>query len=297
METFVNAFQRLLLESPRYNLKQVGADNCDYADTAVKSRNCYYCFGIFILRTSTTHGTPVSVSPARVSRSACRANGVPNASIVRPVTPAITARIARTAASRGSARTASDVGIVSDAWGSIKSSTACSTSSSPKRNMSGDRYHSILEMLSRGVQLEIASQNYAPRRRTWPFTNSAAKTASGIILRNAATATGATIPSPAKIASSVLKRTATRTVRSGLFENELCYQCIHSPLNYNCNFLFHCDYCGERILRVQQKSEELLRLRVSPGEGISHPQSACPSGGVCSPRRRHPQGAPDRRPI
>jgi hypothetical protein len=27
------------------------------------------------------------------------------------------------------------------------------------------------------------------------------------------------------------------------FENELCYQCIHSPLNYNCNYLFHCDYC------------------------------------------------------
>ncbi len=44
---FVQEFQKLLLTSPRYNLKHVMAENCDYADTAVKSKNCYYSFGVF----------------------------------------------------------------------------------------------------------------------------------------------------------------------------------------------------------------------------------------------------------
>jgi len=45
--SFFSDFQRLLLEKPRFNVKQVGAENCDFADVAVKSRNCYYCFGVF----------------------------------------------------------------------------------------------------------------------------------------------------------------------------------------------------------------------------------------------------------
>jgi hypothetical protein len=44
---FVADFQRLLIQKPRFNVKQVGAENCDYADAAVKSKNCYYCFGVF----------------------------------------------------------------------------------------------------------------------------------------------------------------------------------------------------------------------------------------------------------
>lgn len=45
--TFFQEFQQLLLTQPRYNLKQVSVENCDYADTAVKSNNCYYTFGAF----------------------------------------------------------------------------------------------------------------------------------------------------------------------------------------------------------------------------------------------------------
>ena len=47
MTKFRQQFQQLLLSQPRYNLKQVAAENCDYADTAVKSGNCYYTFGAF----------------------------------------------------------------------------------------------------------------------------------------------------------------------------------------------------------------------------------------------------------
>ena len=47
MTTFKQQFQQLLLSQPRYNLKQVATENCDYADTAVKSGNCYYTFGAF----------------------------------------------------------------------------------------------------------------------------------------------------------------------------------------------------------------------------------------------------------
>lgn len=45
--TFLQEFQQLLLTQPRYNLKQVSVENCDYADTVVKSKNCYYTFGAF----------------------------------------------------------------------------------------------------------------------------------------------------------------------------------------------------------------------------------------------------------
>lgn len=44
---FIEEFKHLLVSKPRYNLKQVMAENCDFSDTAVKSKNCYYCFGVF----------------------------------------------------------------------------------------------------------------------------------------------------------------------------------------------------------------------------------------------------------
>lgn len=43
---FLQEFQRLLLSKPRYNLIRNGAENCEFAE-AVRSKNCYYCFGIF----------------------------------------------------------------------------------------------------------------------------------------------------------------------------------------------------------------------------------------------------------
>ncbi len=47
MANFLEQFGRLLVESPRYNLKQVQVENCGYADTAVKSKDCYFSFGAF----------------------------------------------------------------------------------------------------------------------------------------------------------------------------------------------------------------------------------------------------------
>ena len=44
---FIQDFQQLLRTKPRYNLKHVMCENCDYSDTAVKSKNCYYSFCVF----------------------------------------------------------------------------------------------------------------------------------------------------------------------------------------------------------------------------------------------------------
>lgn len=44
---FLHDFRQLLLTKPRYNIKNVGSENCEYSDVAVRSKNCYYCFGIF----------------------------------------------------------------------------------------------------------------------------------------------------------------------------------------------------------------------------------------------------------
>ena len=44
---FEAEFKKLVLSTPRYNVKGVQAENCDYSDTAVRSRNCYYSFGAF----------------------------------------------------------------------------------------------------------------------------------------------------------------------------------------------------------------------------------------------------------
>ncbi|PIR49845.1 hypothetical protein COU79_02660 [Candidatus Peregrinibacteria bacterium CG10_big_fil_rev_8_21_14_0_10_54_7] len=45
--SFIQDFQQLLREKPRYNVKHVMAENCDFSDTAIKSKNCYYCFCVF----------------------------------------------------------------------------------------------------------------------------------------------------------------------------------------------------------------------------------------------------------
>lgn len=47
MVGFVEEFQKLLREKPRYNVKHVNAENCDYSDTAINSKDCYYCFAVF----------------------------------------------------------------------------------------------------------------------------------------------------------------------------------------------------------------------------------------------------------
>lgn len=44
---FIEEFHQLLLEKPRHHLKQVNVENSDFADIALNSRNAYYCFGIF----------------------------------------------------------------------------------------------------------------------------------------------------------------------------------------------------------------------------------------------------------
>jgi len=47
MSNFFQDFQQLLRDKPRYNVKHVNAENCDYSDTAINSQNCYYCFAVF----------------------------------------------------------------------------------------------------------------------------------------------------------------------------------------------------------------------------------------------------------
>jgi len=65
--SFKDDFQRLLLEKPRFNVKHVMAENCDFSDTAVKSKNCYYSFGTFYCE---------DVYYARYSRKCSSCNGL-----------------------------------------------------------------------------------------------------------------------------------------------------------------------------------------------------------------------------
>lgn len=64
---FKQEFKQLLLDQPRSNLKQVNVENCEYADTVVKSKNCYYSFGAFYCE---------NVYYGRYSRKCTNCNGV-----------------------------------------------------------------------------------------------------------------------------------------------------------------------------------------------------------------------------
>lgn len=64
---FIKEFQTLLREKPRYNVKHVNAENCDFSDTAINSKNCYYCFGVFYCE---------DVYYARYSRKCNNCNGL-----------------------------------------------------------------------------------------------------------------------------------------------------------------------------------------------------------------------------
>ncbi|MDD5026728.1 MAG: hypothetical protein PHH13_05155 [Candidatus Peribacteraceae bacterium] len=65
--SFIADFQRLLLASPRFSVKHVMAENSDYADTVLKSKNCYYSFCVFYCE---------DVYYARYSRKCSSCNGI-----------------------------------------------------------------------------------------------------------------------------------------------------------------------------------------------------------------------------
>lgn len=65
--SFLQQFQKLLLASPRFNVKHVMAENSDYADTVLKSKNCYYSFCVFYCE---------DVYYARYSRKCISCNGI-----------------------------------------------------------------------------------------------------------------------------------------------------------------------------------------------------------------------------
>jgi hypothetical protein len=72
---FIQEFQKILSESPRYNLKHVMAENCDFSDTAVKYKNCYFSLGCFTAKMFIMRDIPENAKAA-TALFLCAVSGV-----------------------------------------------------------------------------------------------------------------------------------------------------------------------------------------------------------------------------
>lgn len=247
METFVNAFQRLLLESPRYNLKQVGADNCDYADTAVKSKNCYYCFGIFYSE---------DVYYARYSRKCVSCSGLTFCVSCEWCTECVDCASCYSCDYCQDCQNCRESRFCKDCFGcgncfgcvGLYQKQYCMFNEQLSKE-EYERRSAVLDLGNAEQRKAIADRildlrTKAPNLAIHQFSCEDCIGNHLTECRNCYRCHDSFACEDCFfcIETNGNKSCCDHTV---CFENELCYQCIHSPLNYNCNFLFHCDYCSE----------------------------------------------------
>lgn len=245
--SFLSDFQRLLLERPRYNLKQVGAENCDFADTAVKSKNCYYCFGAFYCE---------DVYYARYSRKCVSCSGLTFCVDCEWCAECVDCSQCMLCDWCQNCANCQECTYCTDCFG-CKNCFGCSGLHQKQYSMFNEKLtkeeyekrFSEIDLSNAAHRAAIFRRAEEVRRRT-PALGIRQFRCEDCIGDHLSGCKGcyrchdsfALEDCFFCIETNGNKNCADLTV---CFENEWCYQCIHSPLNYNGNFLFHCDYCSD----------------------------------------------------
>lgn len=244
---FLTDFRRLLLEKPRYALKQVGAENCDCADTAVKSKNCYYCFGIFYSE---------DVYYARYSRKCISCSGLTFCVGCEWCTECIdcsncyNSDYCQDCANCRDCRFCKDCFGCSDCFGcaGLFKKQYCMFN----EQFSKEEYEARTMSLDLGnaAQRQVITERLQDIRARIPQLAVHQFSSENCIGNHLSECVDcyrchdsfACEDSLFLIETNGNKNCCDLTVA---FENEWCYQAIHSPMNYNSNFIFHCDYCSD----------------------------------------------------
>jgi len=245
--SFLDEFRHLLLTKPRYNLKQVGAENCDYADTAVKSKNCYYCFGIFYSE---------DVYYARYSRKCVSSSDMTFCVNCEWCIECTDCAGCYKVDYSQDCQNCRECQFCKDCFGctgcfgcvGLYQKQYCIFNEQLTKAEYEKRIASL--NLSSSIHRGLIQERVEALRRKTPNL--------GVHQFSCEDCIGNHLTESKNcyrchdsfaledcfycIETNGNKNCADHTV---CFENEWCYQCIHSPLNNTCNFLFQCDYCSD----------------------------------------------------
>ncbi len=240
---FKRRFEELLLTQPRYNLKQVQAENSDYSDTAVKSKNCYYCFGAFYCE---------DVYYGRYSRKCCDCSGITfcvSCEQCIECTDCIEGyclTYCRDCFSCNNCDFCEECYSCKDCFGCIglyrKQYCLFNKQLTKEEFTKWQTHYDWQNELARAqtqAQLEILRQS-TPRLALHNFRTD---NCVGNHLAECADCYGCFDSFALEDCFYALETNGNKSCcdLTVCFEAELCYNCIHSPFNYNCNFLLHVD--------------------------------------------------------
>ncbi|MEI8229999.1 MAG: hypothetical protein WCG83_02570 [Candidatus Peregrinibacteria bacterium] len=244
---FLSDFHRLLLEKPRYNVKQVGAENCGFSDIAVKSKNCYYCFGVFYCE---------DVYYARYSRKCISCTGLTfcaNCEWCAECIDCSTCYMSDYCQDCGNCR---DCKFCKDCFG-CSDCFGCA-------GLYKKQYYMFNEKLTKeeydkrlqSIDLQSAAHRSAILKRVDDVRKKTPNL--GIQQFSCEDCIGNHLSECKScyrchdafaledclytIEANGIKNCCDITV---CIEAELCYQCTHCPMGYNLNFCFQCDYCSD----------------------------------------------------
>lgn len=244
--SFVSDFQRLLLTKPRHNLKQVGSENCDYADTAVRSKNCYYCFGIFYSE---------DVYYARYSRKCISCSGLTFCVGCEWCVECVDCAKCYMCDYCQDCQNCKDSRFCKDCFGCSDCFGCVGLYQKQYRMFNEQLTKEEYQKRMKALDLKSSAQRQAvykrveELRKTVPNLGVHQFSCEDCIGNHLTECKGcyrchdsfALEDCFFCIETNGNKNCCDHTV---CFENEWCYQCVHSPLNNNCNYMFQCDFCS-----------------------------------------------------
>lgn len=279
---FIERFQQLLLEKPRYNLKQVQVENSDFADTAVKSRNCYFTFGAFYSE---------DLLYSRYSRKC-----ISSADLTFCVQCELCIECIDCAecfdlyycedcANCSGCSYCTDCYSCSDCFGcyGLHRKQFCLFNEQLSRAEYEARV-AVLDLSLPSTRVEIQAQT-EKLKRTLPRLAQhfhRVDNCSGNHLTECSDCIDCYDSFALEECLYCVETNGNRSCAdlTVCFENELCYSSVHSPLNYNCNFLYHTDQSSDSefcayskslkscfgCVYLANKEYHLLNIPLSPAE-------------------------------
>ncbi len=245
--SFISDFQRLLLEKPRYNLKQVGAENCGYADTAVKSRNCYYCFGAFYSE---------DLYYSRYSRKCVSCSGMTFCANCEWCAECVDCANCYMCDYCQDCQNSRDCQFCKDCFGcgncfgcaGLYQKQYCMFNEQLDKEEYSKRLKSI--DLGSASHREAIQKRVEEVRKGTPNLGVHQFSCENCIGNHLSECSGCYRCHDSFALEDCLFCIETNGNKnccdlSICFESEWCYQCVHCPLCYGCNFCFHCDYCSD----------------------------------------------------
>ncbi len=244
MTDFIHDFQKLLLESPRYNVKQVNSENCDYADTAIKSKNCYYCFCVFYCEDTyySRYSRKCSNSSDLTFCVSCQwcveCNDCVNCYMV---------------SNSKHCSNCSECDYCEDCY-SCEKCFGCKGLYRKKycifnEQFTEDEYKKQILKIdpSQALQINIPNLGIHHYKTEDCIGDNLSESKNCYQCYDAFNMEDCTY----NIECNGNKDCLDMTV---CFEAELCYSCVQAPLNYNCNFLMHTDLCNDSEFCAYSKS-------------------------------------------